>query len=224
MKKSEMEEHHAAYHARMAAARAAEADGLYRAAVDAASAAWDYVDAMMQYERKYLDREFGSVPAIDLVLRYSPLLLDVKRLDALELLLKSRKRIERDTEADMAAKLRDARAKLWENHRLWSYLEDHPDARQDELRRVLGGDQDRWRWVAEAWERMGLVSRTPSGGSYRLALITRTGQVVRGKCPACGYVADAPKAMFFEPMTCPACSAEATFVILSAIAPSGAGE
>jgi uncharacterized OB-fold protein len=67
--------------------------------------------------------------------------------------------------------------------------------------------------VAEAWERMGLVRRTPAGGSYRLALSTRTGQVVSGKCPACGHVADAPKAMFFEPMTCPACSINATFVI-----------
>src|SRR5438445_210985 len=112
MKKSEMEAHRDEYQARMAAARAAERDGLYREAMAEALSAWDFIDGMMQYEKRYEERSFDSVAAIDLVLRYAPLLLDRKSLDTLERLLKEYRRIERDTDADMGAKLASARAAL----------------------------------------------------------------------------------------------------------------
>ena len=104
---------------------------------------------------------------------------------------------------------------MWGNHSLWDHLERHPEARQDELRTVLGGDQETWRAVAERWEKMGLLRRTPEGGSYRLALITRMGQVVPGKCPTCGEVVEAPKSMFLEETTCPECTQSVQFTILS---------
>jgi endogenous inhibitor of DNA gyrase (YacG/DUF329 family) len=40
------------------------------------------------------------------------------------------------------------------------------------------------------------------------------GQVISAKCPACGEVAEAPKAMFLEPMTCPRCNSDQAFVFL----------
>lgn len=212
-KKSEMEADVAEYRSRMAKARAAEGKGMYRLALDSAVSAWDYIDGMMQYERKYEQRDFDSVDAIDFILRYAPLLLDFRALDKLDELLKAYKRIERDTEADMGQKLADARARMWANHRLWEYLETHPQARQDELRQRLGGEQEYWRSVAAGWEKMGLVAREPAQGSYRLCLSTRLGQIVRGKCPRCGHIVEAPKAMLFERTRCPDCKAEVSFVL-----------
>ncbi len=215
MKKADMEEHREQYHELMAGANDAQREGLYRKAVDLALASWDHVDGMMQYERKYQDREFDNVKGIEVILKYAPLLLDFGSLERLEALLKSCRRIERNTSHSLADKLSEARALLWDAHRMWDHIERHPGTRQDTLRRVIGGDQDRWRSVANAWSNMGLLLRTPEGGSYRLELSTRLGQVVPGKCSACGNVVEAPKAMFLEDLTCPECKATAPFAILS---------
>lgn len=215
MKKSEMEEHHAAYHAHMAVARTAERDGLYRAAVDSAMSAWEFIDGMMRYEQKYLDREFASVPAIDFVLKYSPMLLDVRRLNALRDLLKSRKRIDRDASADLVEELERAIFQTSENYQLWSFLERHPDVRQDELPPSLGGDREYRRTVIRFWEQLGIVSRTPDGRSYRLLLIAPLGRAITGKCPSCGQTHNAPKRAFFEPIDCPSCGKQAHFVLVA---------
>lgn len=203
------------YYARMERAHAAERDGLYRIAVEWALSAWGFIDGMMQFERRYEKKEFASVVAIDIVLRYAPLLLDSKSLDTLESLLRESKRIERITSDDMGEKLATAREQMWLNHRLWSHLEATPGARQDELRQVLGGEQHYWRDVSEIWAKMGLLKRQPDGGSYRLNFSTRMGELTHGKCPACGKVVEAPKAMFFDDLTCPQCRTSAAFVLVA---------
>ena len=214
MKKADMEDHRATYQSLMAEARAAERDGLFEFVMKSALSSLATIDGMMQYERKYGDREFSSIKAIDLILKYAPLLLDAASLERVEELLKGCRRLEKRTSESLADNLAQARALMWDAHRLWDHLELHPEARQDELRRVLGGDQDQWRSIAEAWQRMGLLRRTPEAGSYRLALCTRMGGIVSAKCPACGSVTEAPKAMFLEELTCPECKAKASFVIL----------
>jgi hypothetical protein len=215
MKKAEMVSRCGLYNAAMADARVAEEVGLFGRAVQLALSACDFVDGMMQYERRFEDREFDSVEAIDLVLKYAPVLLDYKSLDAIERLLKTQRRIERDTSADVGEQLAGARRLLWDAHRMWDRLEYAGDTRQDELQELLGGSQARWRSIAEAWEKMGLVRRTPEGRSYRLSLLTRMGEVVPGKCPACGKVAEAPKAMFLEVTGCCACGQKVGFVLLA---------
>ena len=85
---------------------------------------------------------------------------------------------------------------------------------QDELAATLGGNQVQWRAAAESWAKMGLLSRTPAGRTYRLALSTRMGEVTSGKCSSCGYVAEAPKGMFLEQMMCPECRNQVHFVLL----------
>jgi hypothetical protein len=221
MKKVEMEAHSADYHRRMRAARDAESAGMYREAVEAAVSAWPHIDGMMQFEQKYQDAEFSSIPAIDLALKYAPLLLDLKRLDEIGQLLAEYRRIQKNATADLGAKIGAARAQIWQNHRLWSHLEQNPGTLQADLRQVLGGEQERWRAVAESWEKMGLLTRTPEGQSYRLSLSTRMGEVVSGKCPKCGHVDQAPKAMFLEQISCPQCRSREVFVLL---APAGTGE
>src|SRR4051812_48644709 len=112
MKKAEMEEHDEAYRALMARAHAAEARGLVRVAVDNALAAWEHLDGMVQYARRYAPREFDSFAAIDLVLKYAPLLLDAELLSRVEHLLDECKRIEKATAVDDRAMLAEARARL----------------------------------------------------------------------------------------------------------------
>jgi hypothetical protein len=214
-KKAELEADRDAYVHALDAARTEEAQGQFIHAIKFAIGAWPYVDGMMQYERKYADATFRGVGAIDLVLKYAPMVFHYEALDALGALLKSDKRIERDTADDMTANLAAARERLWENHKLFSHLEADVGQRQDELRRKLGGDQDRWRATSELWERMGLVVRVPVANSYRLSLATRLGQLVRGKCPQCGTVAQAPKAMLLEETACPACATKVSFVLLA---------
>jgi hypothetical protein len=215
MKKSEMEAEHLQYYEKMHLASVAEQNGLYREAVNLAVSAWPFVDGMILHARKYEDREVTRIGAFDIVLRYAPLLLDSRPLDELAQVLTKYKRVLKDGYAVMMDQLARARSRVLENHRLWTHLEQNPGTEQERLRQVLGGDQEEWRGVAESWERMRLVSRTPAGRSYRLTLSTRMGEIVRAKCPRCGQVAEAPKAMFLDETTCPECGHASLFVLLA---------
>lgn len=215
--KAEIESDRDAYLEKMASAKAAERKGLFREAIKAALSAWPYIDGMMQFEKRYEKRAFDSVDAIDLVLKYSPLLLDFESLNVLENLLQEYKRIERDTSADMSEKLAQARERMWANHKLWTHLEWNPETKQSDLRKAIGGEQEYWRTIAETWSRMGLVKRVVFDGGYVLSLVTRTGAIAKAKCSSCGKVSEAPKAMFFDSLKCAACKTLSVFVILPEI-------
>jgi hypothetical protein len=214
MNKAEMEGHHAAYHEIIARVRIAQSEGMCREAVLLALSSLGHVDGMMQYEQRYEKKEFASIESIDVILRYAPVLFDFQSLDGLASVLKEKRRIDRDASDDLGGRLSEARTLMWDARRMWNHLEEHAEVRQDELRQHLGGNQDRWRWVAETWEKMGLLRRVPEGGSYRVALSTRMGEVVGGKCPSCGAVAEAPKGMFLEKLMCGTCGGNGQFVIL----------
>jgi hypothetical protein len=215
MTKAEMEAHFMSYNALMEQASAAVQEGLYRDAVQFALQTWEHIDGMMQYARRYEEREFETIESIELILRFAPALLDFKSLDSLEALLKNTRRITKNTTEDLPRRVEEARAVMREAHRMWDHLEQNPGFRQNELRRVLGSEQEQWRKLSEWWERMHLLRRVPEGNSYRLALSTRLGEVVAGKCPACGAISEAPKAMFLEQLCCPDCGKEDWFVILA---------
>jgi hypothetical protein len=215
MTKAEMELARANYFARLSDARLALQTGLYAIAIQHAVSSLEFVDGMMQFERKYEKREFKSIETIDIVLRYAPLIFDYQSLDALDSLLRSQKRIDKNASADLAAMLARARQLMWDAHRFWDLLEQSREFRQDEARKTLGGDQDCWRWLAESWEAMGYLRRTPEGGSYRLALITRMDDAVMARCPECGATGRAPKSKVLYEINCPKCRARVCFVILS---------
>ena len=210
-----MLEHHARYGTLMAQAGQAEKAGLYRQAVTHALASWEHIDGMMQYERRYNKREFKSIPAVDLTLKYAPLLLDYPNLDRLEALLKERRGIEKNTSADLADKLTAARTEMWDAHRLWDHLERTPAARQDELRQKLGGKQEQWDVLVQRWAELGLVHRKIDGPSCRLRLATQMNDLVPAKCSACGHALEISKGMCMASMPCPKCEQENLFVILS---------
>jgi hypothetical protein len=224
MTKAELEDDRAQYDALLSQAKSALVGGCFSEAVRLAVSSWEHIDGMMQYERRYEDREFDSIEGIDIVLRHAPLLFEHQSLDKLEALLETQRRIEKNTSADMADKLAKARALMWDAHRMWGHLEAHPDARQDELRQKLGGEQERWRLMAEGWEGMGIIRRTGEGGSYRLALSTRLDEAVLAKCPACGVVVRAPKTRFLGELACPKCRKTTLFVMLARDARPGTKE
>lgn len=126
MKKSELQEHSEEYHRRMENASAAESAGNFRGAIDWAVSAWPFIDGMMQFERRYNEKDFYGIDAIDLVVRYAPLILSSATLDKLDALLRERKGIEKQTEEDLSAKVAHAREQIGEKHRLWCWLEEHP--------------------------------------------------------------------------------------------------
>ena len=117
LKKSEMEAHRAAYYA-LISARAALQQGLYHKAIDEASASWEYIDGMMQYERRYESKEFESVEGIDIVLEFAPLVFGFQSLEKLDELLRSQRRIDKHSSDDLAARLDSARQSLRDVHRL----------------------------------------------------------------------------------------------------------
>jgi hypothetical protein len=104
---------------------------------------------------------------------------------------------------------------MWDAHRLWNHIEQHPNSRQDELRRTLHGDQDQWRALAETWERMGLLSRLSEGGSYQLSFCTRMDEPASAKCPSCAAIGKAPKSKLLHELACPKCHSHVLFVLLA---------
>ena len=215
MKKADMEAHYFAYVDYMKQVRHLERKGLFSKAMEKAFEAWELVDGMRQYARKYKEQEFNSVEAIEFVLKYAPMLFDFERLDCLEGMLKSCKRIEKNTSVNLAKRLSETRGIVKKAHKLWNYLEYHPETRQNQLAKLLGGDQDQWRAMAETWEKMGLLSRQKKGNSYRLNIQTRMDAITQGKCSECGSIQEAPKAMFLETLTCPDCRNNTNFVIMT---------
>ena len=213
--KVEMESHRAKYQEDMASARLALRKGQHDEAVTIAASSWMYIDGMMQFERKYENREFSNIEAIDVVLDFAPLLFHSQVLDDLESLLKSQRRIDRDASDDLAGSLANARARMWDAYRLWNHIERNDECRQDELRTALGGDQDQWRSIAEAWERFGLILRISDRNSYRLSIATRIDGEALAKCPSCGAMIKGSMYKLLDAIDCPKCRAKGIFVFLS---------
>jgi len=216
-----MEAHYAAYKQYVHFAKVAETSGLYREAVKSAVAALPHIEGMMRYSSRYEDREFKHAEAINLVLDFAPLILDLANLKTLEQFLAENKRLQKALAEDQVERLAEARSRLWDNYRLWGYLQKHPYASQRELQDPFPDGRSKWRIAITAWEKMGLVQCTLQNGVRRVALATRMGQVISGKCPACGKTADAPKGMFLEKMKCPECRSEVSFVLLASAVDAG---
>ena len=218
MRKAEMEQCYAEYDSRMTQSEKAHRQGIFHKAVQWALAAGEYVDGMIQYERNCTEialSRIRALDALDMVLRYAPLLLDFSSLEKVGQLLAECRRIEKNVTTDYAKELADAGSRMWQCHRLLDHLERNADCRQDELRQLLGGDQDGWRRTAEGLEEVGLLRRAREGGSYRLALMTQMQEVVKAKCQSCGAVTEGPKIRFLERVSCSRCQQSVLFVILS---------
>jgi hypothetical protein len=207
------------YRAAVEGMQAAHREGKHSEAVAIAAKASEYVDGMMQYERRFESREEPRhIETIRYIFQYAPLVFDKSSLETISELLNSQKRIAKNTAANLANELETATELMWDAHRVWSVLEKLGETRQDELRATLGGNQDRWRAISESWGHMGLVHRIPERGSYRISLVTRIAAEVRGKCSGCGSTGKAALGTFLQDLTCPKCKTTSKFVLLPATA------
>jgi hypothetical protein len=213
MAKAELEAAKVAYDQCLSRAQHAETSRRYVEAIAHAVGAWEHVDGMMRFERKYEQAAFTSLPCVELVLKYAPLVFHVASLDQLDSLLREKRSVERHTSDDIGTKLEEATALMRAAHLLWDHVERNPESRQDQLRQRLGGNQEQWRWLAERWEAMGLFHRTQDQGSCCLRLVTRLDDRVKAKCGACGAIASGHKSSFLAEQVCPGCKVTAMFVI-----------
>jgi hypothetical protein len=205
------------YSSLMAAAEAAESQGHVLNAVDLAVAAWEYLDNALHYKSRNGSPNVETISAIEIVLHYAPLLLDYRKLDAAESLLKSSRKINRKMRKDLEKKLHLARTRIRDNHRFWTYVEPPGMILETELAAALGGDDSYWQWLSKAWAAMGIIERIPHEDTFCVAINSPLHQIAPAKCPACGKVSQAPKAIFLEPTNCPACYQPVSFCFLKTI-------
>jgi hypothetical protein len=187
-------------------------------AIELAVRAWQHIDGMMQYERRYGDKqEFESIESIDYVLSYAPLVFDRESLDQLSALLKAFRRIEKNTSANITEGLNRARALMWDAYHLWNLLESEGSARLDAIHMTLNGELRHWQWIADKWEWIGLVDKVPEQASFRLSLPSRLTCSRRAKCPSCGAVGEAPMLRLLDEIVCPRCQTKSNFVFCDQI-------
>lgn len=221
--KAELQAAQGKYDECLARAREAESQGRFTDAIKCAAEAWQHVEAMMQYERKFEDAEFRSLPCIDLVLRIAPHLLHNEALEQLGALLKSRKSIDKHATDDLATRLTGANETLGKLHRLWDHIERHAGARQDRLESELGGEQSEWRGICECQETMGFFIRERRGNSFCLYLRARLDSKVRCKCIKCGAESVREKRSALSSHQCERCEQVAAMVWCSEV-PQSSGE
>jgi len=214
MKKAELEQHDNAYQALMYQANTALRSNQYREAIELAVSAWDHIDGMLQFHRKFADKEVAGLQTIDIVLHYAPLLMDFEILDRVETLLHGHKRLTKSTGIDWGSQLRTARATMWECHQLWTYLEEHGtiDESSPEFRKHA---DEHWPRIAEGWIEMELLARDRSGNKSLLFLVTDLSHVVLAKCPSCAAVVKGRKSGCLEEHHCPKCHQKHVFVMLA---------
>ncbi len=202
------------YYQHLTESRAAHAAGDCLRSLDCAARCLDYIDGMMRYERKYEDKEFLSIEAIDVILNEAPFFLHYQLLDRVEEILESKRLIEKHTSADLDQLLSEARQVMQNAYRLWDHVERNPGVRQDLLEETLGWTQDAWQRLSLRWSELELLERTPEGETYRLHIRDPFRESTLAKCPTCGVVAKATKHVFLQERTCPKCKRQVLFVLV----------
>ncbi|MGE3316577.1 MAG: hypothetical protein AB7O26_15785 [Planctomycetaceae bacterium] len=206
-----MENHRANYHERIVMSRDAEREARYGEAVHLAKSAWKYIDGMMRYERKYLQQEFDSIDAIDIVLQYAPVVFDHESLFELDAFLKKNERIAKQVALDLDAELRAAHRLMGQAVKLWSRLEVDG--------KIEGNHPAELSPIAEAWREMGVVRKLTDHGLDNLEFVTLLNTPARGKCPRCAAVVQATKSKLLEELRCPGCREMVEFVLIDPLTP-----
>jgi len=217
LKKADLERHRDEYYRLIAAANEQMDRGHVFDAIKCAVASWQYLDGMMRYENRFQGREFDNVECVEIVLGSAPYFLDFESLDALEDLLKTQRRIEKNTAHNLADKLAAARKVLSAAHTGWNLLANCDDLVESQFRRQIKIDDKSYDRLIGIWESNEVITitMTMTENTRRLRLTTRMRKRTCGKCPACGTVAHAPKAKFLDNVECPKCRESVVFVLLN---------
>jgi predicted RNA-binding Zn-ribbon protein involved in translation (DUF1610 family) len=212
MKKVQLEHHHQAYYEIVEAAHAHLSQHEYVRAVELASTAWGHIDGMLKYERRYENQSHDSLDAIDIVLRYAPLLFLGEALDRLGQLLQAKRTIDKHVSLDIAGELTASRTRLSLAYRLWNWI-DRGGKHDDHGFQQICRDRQHV-VVLQEWSEMQLVSVSVDAGAVRAEFVTRLDAYVHGKCPSCGAKARARKRRFLSSIACPNCKADVYFTLI----------
>jgi hypothetical protein len=214
MAKAEMEVHSKEHWAIVFKARAARDAGMHQEAVELAATSWPHIDGMLQFERKNAGSQTMHIDAIEIVLALAPFLMDYSKLDALEELVATQRRVAKASNRDLAIALSSARTAMWESRKLWNYLELQPQWREDHLLGILGSESAYWSPFFDIWIQMGVLRRVVESGEVQLSLATQMNESVFAKCPSCAAVGKAEKTTCLKTVPCPKCGKNVLFVIL----------
>jgi hypothetical protein len=183
----------------------------FQEALTFAIASLDYIDGMMQFDRKFgKQSQFHSIDTIDFVLKHAPMLFDVESIDNVEALLKAKRTIEKNTTANLAELITAARSSVWEAYRLWTLFEQATTVTEEHF-----GREPSLRSIMKFWMKVGLVHQTSTEGDSSYELTTQLTDKVRGKCPLCGATGSGTKVRLLEKITCPKCKEHVSFVLLA---------
>lgn len=214
MSKAEMESQWNAYDTGIREAHRRLSTGQIGQAVKIAVSVWPSIDGMMQFAKKYMSQEFYSLDAFNIVLKYCPLLFDFESINRLEGFLKDQRKIDRRTPVDEMAQLQDSRIKMRHARTLWNLIEQEKSIAQQDLETKLGGDQQRWNEVVDAWVEMKVLSRQNVGQRNRLSFTTCMSDDVPAKCPSCGIVVKKRKLEQIRIAPCSKCNSVVSMVLL----------
>jgi DNA-directed RNA polymerase subunit RPC12/RpoP len=213
--KAELQFDYERHEALVEEARNAYRKGQLSTAISIAMDAWDHIDGMMQFSRRFLDVAYSdAIDSIRIVLHLAPLILDAAPLDKFADLLKSQRRIVKNVTANLADELAVARQRLRKAHAIWDHLERNGEVALNDLTEVPGGHPDHSNDLLDTWGQMEVIHRSDGGGPKTIRLATAMNAPVRGKCPSCGATGKAVKNKLLDEIACPKCHSRVYFVLL----------
>jgi hypothetical protein len=210
-KKAELESDFNQYSILRSKMRHAENVGQFQEALVIAVASFEHIDGMMQFDKKFgKQSQFYSIDTIDFVLKHAPMLFDIASIDKLEVLLKAKRTIEKNTTADLAELVTTARSNVLEAYRLWTLFDEAHAVTKTHLK-----NEPILRTIVKFWLKLGLVRLVTSDGAEHHEFTTRMTEKVRGKCPSCGATGAGTKLKLLDVINCPRCKKSVNFVFLA---------
>lgn len=191
-------------------AELAYTEGKLTVSIDFALQSLQFIDGMIQFEKRFKKSEVIQQPTLKLILVNAPIIFRFQAINDVEEFLNRTKRVEKNSSIDWRKMIEEARRLLDSALHLWQLIETESDINcVDRIGRV---------YLLNAWERMGVVTHQLQGYSITSAMNAR----YRAKCFGCGQVFDSNKDSLLSEMSCPVCKTMQYFVILGPVHRKGA--
>jgi hypothetical protein len=189
-------------------ARGLIAEYNYTRAIEIALQSLQFIDGMIQYERRYNKQENVQQSTLAIILNYAPVIFHYRAIDTLEAYLLSTKRVHKTSDIDWLERIVAARQMMTSALNLWQCIEVDQDYKHiDNTFRVF---------LTDCWLRLGLIAkRTTNVAGF--AFVSSLSERFRGKCSSCGLVCDTTKETLLSDMNCPGCKVSCSMVILGPI-------
>lgn len=211
MKKAEMEAQHKEYSRFVLEARSAVERLEFRESIRLAECSWEFIDGMLQFEKRFLSSEKVNIHGLTIVFHYSPLLLDFEILERLESFLESTPRVKKNSDKDVIRQLEESRECLAQSHKLWGWLDDRKSIYMDDVKNSKSSIKK----IVAFWVETGIAKWIPKSERQVLKLVTHLQEIIRGKCSFCGVCVQAQKSKLLDTVVCPNCKQRMVFTLLA---------